>query len=108
MGHYPKSEQIKKEEKAYEKNILYGTQRSTSGREHACLCGGGITVHENTAYLYGKGRHNGIYQGRRSTALDVPIYIKDGYTMLPLRTFMKAALGEKSQMAWIMKPRRRQ
>lgn len=32
--------------------------------------------------------------------LDVPIYIKDGYTMLPLRTFMKAALGEKSQMAW--------
>ena len=21
------------------------------------------------AYLYGKGRHNGIYQGRRSTAL---------------------------------------
>ena len=32
--------------------------------------------------------------------LDVPIYIKDGYTMLPLRTFMKAALGEKSQMVW--------
>ena len=32
--------------------------------------------------------------------LDVAIYIKDGYTMLPLRTFMKAALGEKSQMAW--------
>ena len=68
MGHYPKSEQIKKEEKAYEKNILYGTQRGTSGREHACLRGGGITVHENTAYLYGKGRHNGIYQGRHSTA----------------------------------------
>ena len=32
--------------------------------------------------------------------LDVPIYIKDSYVMLPLRTFMKAALGEKSQMAW--------
>lgn len=32
--------------------------------------------------------------------LDVAIYTKNGYTMLPLRTFMKAALGEKSQMAW--------
>ena len=69
MGHYQKSEQIKKGEKAYEKNILYGTQRGTSGRERACLRGGGISVHENTAYLYGKGWHNGIYQGRRSTAL---------------------------------------
>ena len=58
MGHYPKSEQIKKGEKAYEKNILYGTQRGTSGREHACLCGGGITVHENTAYLYGSAQRN--------------------------------------------------
>ena len=36
----------------------------------------------------------------KAQPLDVPIYIKDGYTMLPLRTFMKAALGEKSQMAW--------
>ena len=33
MGHYQKSEQIKKGEKAYEKNILYGTQRGTFGRE---------------------------------------------------------------------------
>ena len=69
MGHYPKSEQIKKGEKTYEKNILYGTQRGTSGRERACLRGGGIAVYENTAYLYGKGRYNVIYQGRQSTAL---------------------------------------
>ena len=31
--------------------------------------------------------------------LDVPVYIKDGYTMLPLRTFMNAAL-EKATMHW--------
>ena len=31
--------------------------------------------------------------------LDVAIYIKDGYTMLPLRTFMTAAL-EKATMHW--------
>jgi hypothetical protein len=57
----------KKGEKAYEKNILYGTQRSTSGRERACLRG--RLYHKGAAYLYGKGRHNGIYQGWRSTAL---------------------------------------
>ena len=32
-------------------------------------------------------------------SLDVPVYIKDGYTMLPLRTFMTAAL-EKATMHW--------
>ena len=31
--------------------------------------------------------------------LDVAVYIKDGYTMLPLRTFMTAAL-EKATMLW--------
>ncbi len=31
--------------------------------------------------------------------LDVAVYIKDGYTMLPLRTFMDAAL-EQAQMYW--------
>ena len=36
----------------------------------------------------------------KAQPLDVAIYTKNGYTMLPLRTFMKAALGEKSQMAW--------
>ena len=36
----------------------------------------------------------------KAQPLDVPMYIKDGYVMLPLRTFMQAALGEKSQMAW--------
>ena len=34
-----------------------------------------------------------------SQPLDVPVYIKDGYTMLPLRTFMTAAL-EKATMHW--------
>lgn len=31
--------------------------------------------------------------------LDVPIYIKDGYVMLPLRTFMQA-LDEDAELAW--------
>ena len=33
-------------------------------------------------------------------SLDVPVYIKDGYTMLPLRTFMTAALEPWAQMHW--------
>ena len=28
------------------------------------------------------------------------VYIKDGYTMLPLRTFMKAAMAEWARMEW--------
>ena len=32
--------------------------------------------------------------------LDVAVYIKDGYTMLPLRTFMTAALEPWAQMHW--------
>ena len=32
--------------------------------------------------------------------LDVPVYIKDGYTMLPLRTFMTAAMAEWAKMEW--------
>ena len=72
----------KKGEKAYEKNILYGTQRGTSGRERACLRGGGIAVYENTAYLYGKGRTTEFTKDGKAQPLDVPMYIKDGYVML--------------------------
>ena len=32
--------------------------------------------------------------------LDVPVYIKDGYTMLPLRTFMTASMAEWARMEW--------
>ena len=99
MGHYQKSEQIKKGEKAYEKNILYGTQRSTSGRERAAYAAEESLFTKTPHTFTARVGTTEFTKDGKAQPLDVPIYIKDGYVMLPLRTFMKA-LDADATLAW--------
>ena len=85
----------------HEKTRLYGTQRSTSGRERACLRG--RLYHKGAAYLYGKGRHNGIYQGWRSTALGCSdLYQKRLYHAAPAHLYERSPANpsQKHDLGW--------
>ena len=98
-GALSKSEQIKKEEKAYEKNILYGTQRSTSGRERAAYAAEESLFTKTPHTFTAKVGTTEFTKDGVAQPLDVPMYIKDGYVMLPLRTFMQA-LDADAELVW--------
>ncbi|WP_458407570.1 WG repeat-containing protein [Anaerotignum sp.] len=65
----------------------YGAEWVQYGKEE--------TVHTFTA----KAGTTEFRKNGEKQSLDVPVYIKDGYVMLPLRTFMKA-VDEDATMVW--------
>ena len=95
MGHYQKSEQIKKGEKIFCMALS------------AALLAGSVPAYAAEESLFTKTPHTftakvGTTEFTKDGAaqpLDVAIYTKNGYTMLPLRTFMQA-LDADAELVW--------
>lgn len=97
MGHYQKSEQIKRGKRRMKKIFCMALSAALLAGSVPAYAADYITKVPHT--FTAKVGTTEFTKDGAAQPLDVPIYIKDGYTMLPLRTFMQA-LDADAELVW--------
>ena len=97
MGHYQKSEQIKRGKRRMKKIFCMALSAALLAGSVPAYAADYITKVPHT--FTAKVGTTEFTKDGAAQPLDVPIYTKNGYTMLPLRTFMQA-LDADAELVW--------